>query len=243
MCSDIGGGGCRRYYLPLGELEIDALCRLYQMRLHVIKTEALDLIVEAQAAHAGAENAADLMALETKVLPLLNKVKEQVTPWEEAREVLDTVLLYVGNILDNPEEDKFKVLKQGNSALQRRVLSKTGGRELLMNLGFEALDNAQGEAIFKLKDSLPPHPGPSWFPAARRALQTFLAQQGCRALARSAHSLSLSPLLASWLALSATLPSPLLRSLARSSSRSPSPSPLSTSLPWFCAMKHVGQNL
>jgi len=47
-----------------------------------------------------------------------------------------------------------------------------------MNLGFEALDNAQGEAIFKLKDSLPPHPGPSWFPAARRALQTFLAQQG-----------------------------------------------------------------
>jgi hypothetical protein len=32
--------------------------------------------------------------------------------------------------------------------------------------------------VLKLKDSLPPHPGPSWFPAARRAIQTFLFEQG-----------------------------------------------------------------
>jgi len=170
--------GERRYYLPLGELEIDALCRLYQMRLQVIKTEALDHIIEGQAAHAAPVSAVDRIALEDNIVPLLKKIKEEVTPWELAREAIDTVLLYVGNILDNPHEDKFKVLKQSNSALQRRVLSKTGGRELLTKLGFESQQNDQGEAILKLKDSLPPHPGPSWFPAARRALQTFLSEQG-----------------------------------------------------------------
>ena len=38
--------------------------------------------------------------------------------------------------------------------------------------------NAEGQQVLKLKDSLPPHPGPSWFPAARRAIQTFLFEQG-----------------------------------------------------------------
>ena len=64
-------------------------------------------------------------------MPALTAIKAEVTPWEAAREVLsllallvqkytiltqlhvlkaiDTVLLYVANILDNPQDDKFKV--------------------------------------------------------------------------------------------------------------------------------------
>ena len=45
-------------------------------------------------------------------------------------------LVYVSNILENPDEDKFKQLKKSNAALQRRLLSKPGGEELLLNLGF-----------------------------------------------------------------------------------------------------------
>ena len=56
--------------------------------------------------------------------------------------------------------------------------SLQGGEELLKNLGFVEMDNEQGEQVLRLRDSLPPHPGPSWFPAARRALQAFLAEQG-----------------------------------------------------------------
>ena len=120
----------------------------------------------------------DLCTFEDKVLPVLNKIKEEVTPWEAAREAIDTVLLYVNNILDNPQEDKFKVLKKANAALQRRVLAKTHGEELMRNLGFAEDKNEQGDDILRLKDSLPPHPGPTWFRAARRALQTFLSEQG-----------------------------------------------------------------
>lgn len=144
----------------------------------VIKTEAIDHITEGQARHAPPLEHVDKVAIEEKVLPVLRKIKEQVTPWESARECIDTVLLYVSNILDNPGEDKFKSLKKGNAALQRRVLSKQGGEQLLLNLGFAEEQNEQGDAILKLKDSLPPHPGPTWFAAARRAIQGFLAEQG-----------------------------------------------------------------
>ena len=128
--------GDRKYFLPLGELEIDALCRLYNIRLQVIKTEALDHIIEGQARHAPPIAQADQLALDEKVLPVLNKIKEDVTPWESAREAIDTVLLFVTNILDNPGEEKYKTLKKSNTALQRRVLAKKGGEALLHNLGF-----------------------------------------------------------------------------------------------------------
>ena len=45
-------------------------------------------------------------------------------------------------------------------------------------VGFVDQENESGEAVMQLKDSLPPHPGPSWFPAARRAIQKFLSDQG-----------------------------------------------------------------
>jgi hypothetical protein len=128
--------GDRKYFLPLGELEIDALCRLYNIRLQVIKTEALDHIIEGQARHAPPIAQADQLALDEKVLPVLNKIKDDVTPWESAREAIDTVLLFVTNILDNPGEEKYKMLKKSNAALQRRVLAKKGVEALLHNLGF-----------------------------------------------------------------------------------------------------------
>ena len=55
---------------------------------------------------------------------MLKTMKEAVATWDEAREAIDTVLIYVSNILDQPGEDKFKTLKKNNPALQRRVLSK-----------------------------------------------------------------------------------------------------------------------
>ena len=63
--------GDRRYYLPLGELEIDALCRLFRLRLHVIKTEALDDIIQGQALHAPQQHQADKLAIDVSPLHIL----------------------------------------------------------------------------------------------------------------------------------------------------------------------------
>ena len=87
--------GDRAYYLPLGELEIDALCRLFHIRLQVIKTEAIDVIIEGQAKHSPPVPHQDKVAVEEKILPLLDKIKAEVSPWESAREALDTVVVCV----------------------------------------------------------------------------------------------------------------------------------------------------
>jgi hypothetical protein len=36
----------REFYLPLGELELETMCRVYDFRLQVVKTEAIDMITE-----------------------------------------------------------------------------------------------------------------------------------------------------------------------------------------------------
>lgn len=63
---------------------------------------------------------------------------------ETAYEVLERLL---SNIVQNPEDDRFRVLKKRNQVVQSKLLPCTGMVALLSFLGFTALD--QDNMIFK----------------------------------------------------------------------------------------------
>jgi len=63
---------------------------------------------------------------------------------ETAYEVLERLL---SNIVQNPEDDRFRVLKKRNQVVQSKLLPCVGMLALLSFLGFTALD--QDNMIFK----------------------------------------------------------------------------------------------
>jgi hypothetical protein len=56
---------------------------------------------------------------------------------EELMNLQTTVNTIIGNILQNPQEIKFSRLRCTNSRLQKDILSKNGGLELLLAIGFQ----------------------------------------------------------------------------------------------------------
>ncbi|EKX41015.1 hypothetical protein GUITHDRAFT_153980, partial [Guillardia theta CCMP2712] len=125
----------KKFFMPLGELELDALCRIYKIRLQVIKTESLELIAE------GSRRMQDVSPedeehVKRSVAPALKELEEKSSCSEDAREAVDTVLLYLNNILDSRDDHKFRSIRAGNAGFQRRVGKKEGGCDLMASVGF-----------------------------------------------------------------------------------------------------------
>ncbi|XP_026661826.2 UBX domain-containing protein 1-like isoform X2 [Phoenix dactylifera] len=61
---------------------------------------------------------------------------------EDARvkRAFQTLLIYVGNVAKNPDEEKFRKIRLGNPAFQDRVGSLKGGIQFLELCGFEKLE-------------------------------------------------------------------------------------------------------
>jgi hypothetical protein len=57
---------------------------------------------------------------------------------ERAKVAWQTLLKYLGNIVKNPDEEKFRNIKLSNEAFQKRVGSATGGIEFMEVSGFQA---------------------------------------------------------------------------------------------------------
>lgn len=53
--------------------------------------------------------------------------------------------LYVGNVVDNPDEIKFKTINMENKVFKGKVKPFIGGKQLLMAVGF--LPNDGGDAL------------------------------------------------------------------------------------------------
>jgi len=62
---------------------------------------------------------------------------------ERAKVAWQTLLKYLGNIVKNPDEEKFRNIKLSNEAFQKRVGSATGGIEFMEVSGFQR-DETQG---------------------------------------------------------------------------------------------------
>ena len=58
---------------------------------------------------------------------------------------LTTIGKVLGNVVDQPLEDKFRKIKLGNKAVRERILSVAGGVEVLVAAGFAHADGDEGE--------------------------------------------------------------------------------------------------
>ena len=59
---------------------------------------------------------------------------------------LQTLISIAENIIHKPKEEKFRRLKLGNAALQRKLLGLPGGLAALVALGFAEAEH-EGEAV------------------------------------------------------------------------------------------------
>ncbi|KAI6674428.1 hypothetical protein NL676_002334 [Syzygium grande] len=73
---------------------------------------------------------------------------------EDARvkRAFQTLLIYVGNVVKNPDNEKFRRIRLSNPAFQSRVGSLEGGVEFLELCGFEKIDG--GKFLFLPRDKV-----------------------------------------------------------------------------------------
>lgn len=73
---------------------------------------------------------------------------------EDARveRAFQTLLIYVGNVMKNPDNEKFRRIRLSNPAFQSRVGSLEGGVEFLELCGFEKTDD--GKFLFLPRDKV-----------------------------------------------------------------------------------------
>ncbi|CAB3405784.1 unnamed protein product [Caenorhabditis bovis] len=60
---------------------------------------------------------------------------------------IETISKYLQNILEHPDEEKYRSIRAGNKAFQERVASAVGGIELLKSVGFTEKEN-NGETFY-----------------------------------------------------------------------------------------------
>ncbi|KRX06977.1 UBA-like protein [Pseudocohnilembus persalinus] len=69
---------------------------------------------------------------------------------DKAMTTLKTIGLYIGNIIKNPDEEKFRKINTGNNAFQKRVADSFGGQATLENCGFQL--NSEGFLVLQNPD-------------------------------------------------------------------------------------------
>eukprot|EP00300_Choanocystis_sp_HF-7_P035375 c49051_g1_i1.p1 GENE.c49051_g1_i1~~c49051_g1_i1.p1 ORF type:complete len:286 (+),score=54.42 c49051_g1_i1:42-860(+) len=70
-------------------------------------------------------------------IPLSEALGRILTAEEDAAlTALQTLATVAGNVIANPGEDKYRTLKAGNKAVQKKILGVSGGGEALLALGF-----------------------------------------------------------------------------------------------------------
>lgn len=57
--------------------------------------------------------------------------------WDTQEKVYSILLKVVGNLAQNPQEQKFRSLKTTNKAIKEKILDVPGGKDFLLAVGFE----------------------------------------------------------------------------------------------------------
>ncbi|MEW5312464.1 MAG: hypothetical protein WDW38_004097 [Sanguina aurantia] len=68
---------------------------------------------------------------------LVTMKKSHASEQERFKCACSTLLKYIANVVNNPEEDKYRSIKLSNAAFQQRVGSLTGSLEFLEHAGFQ----------------------------------------------------------------------------------------------------------
>lgn len=63
-------------------------------------------------------------------------IRIDANPPEVRRVCLQTLNVYIGNVVDNPLEPKYRKIRTGNAAFQKRVVAADGGLDFLLAAGF-----------------------------------------------------------------------------------------------------------
>lgn len=78
------------------------------------------------------------VAVSEKLRPVLVEMKKAYPGEEErAKTAWTTMMKYIGNIVANPSEEKFRKIRLSNAAFQTRVGSITGSFDFLTKIGFQ----------------------------------------------------------------------------------------------------------
>ncbi|PON92541.1 Zinc finger, C2H2 domain containing protein [Trema orientale] len=70
----------------------------------------------------------------------------------KVKKAFQTLLTYIGNVVRNPEEEKFRKIRLSNPSFQERVGALKGGIEFLELCGFEKIEG--GEFLFLARDKV-----------------------------------------------------------------------------------------
>lgn len=88
--------------------------------------------------------------------------------FEEFVAAAKTLLVFVGNVLDHPGEERYRRVKAGNAAFQSKLGCRPGGKECMQAIGFRELVEA-GEPVLAMTT-----PVPAELPRIREQLQQAL---------------------------------------------------------------------
>ncbi|XP_030933627.1 UBX domain-containing protein 1-like isoform X3 [Quercus lobata] len=83
------------------------------------------------------------------VKPSTHLLQEKTNDGARVRRAFETLLIYVGNIAKNPDEEKFRKIRLTNPLFQDRVGNLRGGMEFLELCGFE---RTEGDEFLYLPD-------------------------------------------------------------------------------------------
>mmetsp|Transcript_1523 Transcript_1523/g.4617 ORF Transcript_1523/g.4617 Transcript_1523/m.4617 type:complete len:747 (+) Transcript_1523:152-2392(+) len=90
------------------------------------------------------------------VMSALQQLKSSTSPSDFATAVA-TLLTYVSNVADNPSNEKFRRIRLGNEALQRRLGRHRGGVDCVAAFGF-VQQNVNGEQVMVISEQAARNP-------------------------------------------------------------------------------------
>lgn len=107
---------------------------------------------EGEGAHHEEHHQKKIQASSAKIDEYIKKVS-QYRAGGDGGKCLKILLAYVGNVVDNPDEEKFKTINMENKAFKTKVKPFIGGKHLLVAVGFK--ENEGGTALVLKEDADP----------------------------------------------------------------------------------------
>ncbi|KAI3440917.1 WLM domain-containing protein [Psidium guajava] len=109
----------------------------------------------------------------SRIQKAMKMLQSQVNPME-AMKVMETLVKIIRNVIEHPDEMKFKRLRKANPVIQRNIVNSAAAMEILSLIGFSedvlSADTGKAEACLALRRN---DPGLLWL--AKSSIETCMA--------------------------------------------------------------------